>query len=146
MASINEYLTIDVTKGIARPDCIFKGKTYRITILSDVLVRLEYNENGIFNDYPTLFAINRNFTEKPNFTVKEDDKFLNITNDYFILEYSKEKPFVASKLVPDSNLRITLRQTDKMWYVNQPEVKNLKGATYSFDYPKTLHYQKDFTT
>lgn len=90
MASINEYLTIDVTKGVARPDCIFKGKTYRITILSDVLVRLEYNENGIFNDYPTLFAINRNFTEKPNFTVKEDDKFLNITNDYFILEYSKE--------------------------------------------------------
>lgn len=71
---------------------------------------------------------------------------MNITNDYFILEYSKEKPFVASKLVPDSNLRITLRQTDKMWYVNQPEVKNLKGATYSFDYPKTLHYQKDFTT
>lgn len=44
MASINEFLTIDVTKGVARPDCIFKGKTYRITILSDVLVRLEYNE------------------------------------------------------------------------------------------------------
>lgn len=142
MASINEFLTIDVTKGVARPDCIFKGKTYRITILSDVLVRLEYNENGIFNDYPTLFAINRNFTEKPNFTVKEDDKFLNITNDYFILEYSKEKPFVASKLVPDSNLRITLRQTDKMWYVNQPEVKNLKGATYSFDYPKNFTLSK----
>lgn len=69
----------------------------------------------------------------PTFTKKEDEKFLNITNDYFILEYNKEKPFAASKLIPDSNLRISIQGTDKIWYVNHPEVKNLKGATYSFD-------------
>lgn len=133
MGSLKDYFKIDTTLGFARPDCIFKGEKYRITILSDVLLRLEYNENKIFNDYPTLFAINRKFTKMPTFTKKEDEKFLNITNDYFILEYNKEKPFAASKLIPDSNLRISIQGTDKIWYVNHPEVKNLKGATYSFD-------------
>ena len=133
MGSLKDYSNIATTLGFARPDCIFKGEKYRITILSDVLLRLEYNENKIFNDYPTLFAINRKFAKMPTFTKKEDEKFLNITNDYFILEYNKEKPFAASKLIPDSNLRISIQGTDKIWYVNHPEVKNLKGATYSFD-------------
>lgn len=135
-------MNVNVMLGKAREDSIFKGQKYRITVLSDVLIRLEYNENGIFNDYPTIFAINRNFSVKPNFVVKQDDKFINITNDYFILEYNKEKPFIASKLMPDSNLRITLNGTDKIWYVNNPEVKNLKASTYSFDYKSNFTLER----
>lgn len=140
--ALGEHFKIDVTKGKAREDCVFKGKKYRITVLSDVLLRLEYNEAGKFNDYPTMLALNRNFANKPNFTVKEDKKYLNITNDYFILEYNKEKPMAASKLIPDSNLRITVNGTDKIWYVNNPEVKNLKGSTYSFDTKKGFKLDK----
>jgi len=133
MSDLKEHFKIDVSLGMPRPNCIFKGKYYRITVLSDVLIRLEYNLEGKFNDYPTLFAINRSFKNAPSFVVKEDDKFLNITNDYFILEYEKEKPFEASKLVPDINLRVSLKDTDKMWYYNHPEIRNFKGSTYSFD-------------
>ena len=82
----------------------------------------------------TIFAINRKFEKEPSFTVKQDDKFLNITNSYFVLEYTKEKPFIASKLVPDTNFRISVKDTDKTWYFNNPEVRNYKGSTYSFDY------------
>lgn len=131
--ALSEEFKTDITLGKAREDCTFKGNKYRITVLSDVLLRFEYSETGKFNDYPTIFAINRNFAKKPVFTVKQDEKYINITNDYFILEYSKEKPYIASKLVPDSNLRITLKGTDKLWYFGNPEVKNLKGTTYSFD-------------
>ena len=134
--SMSNHFKIDVSKGLAKPNCIFKGQKYRITILSDVLIRFEYSETGKFNDYPTIQVINRKFENEPKFIVKQDEKFLNIQNDYFILEYSKEKPFEASKLVPDSNLRVSLINTDKVWYFNHPEVRNFKGAAYSFDMDK----------
>lgn len=138
--SMSEHFKIDIKKGKPNPKYVFKGEKYRITILSDVLLRLEYNENGIFNDYPTLLAINRDFKKEPSCIVKEDEKYLNITNDYFILEYTKEKPFEASKLVPDTNLRVSLQHTDKVWYYGHPEVRNLKGSCYAFDFDK-----KEFT-
>lgn len=140
--ALSEEFKTDITLGKAREDCTFKGNKYRITVLSDVLLRFEYSETGKFNDYPTIFAINRNFAKKPVFTVKQDEKYINITNDYFILEYSKEKPYIASKLVPDSNLRITLKGTDKIWYFGNPEVKNLKGTTYSFDNKTNISLSK----
>ncbi len=136
MSSMSNHFKIDITKGTSKPNCIFKGQKYRITILSDVLIRFEYSETGKFNDYPTIQVLNRNFREEPKFNVKQDEKFLNIQNDYFILEYIKEKPFEANKLVPDSNLRVSLINTDKVWYFNHPEVRNFKGAAYSFDMNK----------
>lgn len=140
--ALSEEFKTDITLGKAREDCTFKGNKYRITVLSDVLLRFEYSETGKFNDYPTIFAINRSFAKKPVFTVKQDEKYINITNDYFILEYSKEKPYIASKLVPDSNLRITLKGTDKLWYFGNPEVKNLKGSAYSFDNKSNINLSK----
>ena len=140
--ALSEEFKTDITLGKAREDCTFKGNKYRITVLSDVLLRFEYSETGKFNDYPTIFAINRNFAKKPVFTAKQDEKYINITNDYFILEYSKEKPYIASKLVPDSNLRITLKDTDKLWYFGNPEVKNLKGSAYSFDNKSNINLSK----
>ena len=140
--ALSEEFKTDITLGKAREDCTFKGNKYRITVLSDVLLRFEYSETGKFNDYPTIFAINRSFAKKPVFTVKQDEKYINITNDYFILEYSKEKPYAASKLVPDSNLRITLKGTDKLWYFGNPEVKNLKGSAYSFDNKTNINLSK----
>ena len=136
MSGLSDHFKIDITKGVADPKCVFKGQKYRITILSDVLIRFEWNETGKFNDYPTLLAMNRKFEKIPTFQVKEDDKFLNITNNYFILEYSKEKPFVAPKLMPDANLRVSLINTDKVWYVNHPEVRNFYGSAYSLDTEK----------
>lgn len=136
MSDLKEHFKIDTSLGKANSKYVFQGKKYRITVLSDVLLRLEYSDTGKFNDYPTLFAINRKFKNEPHLTVKEDEKFLNITNDYFILEYSKEKPYEASKLVPDTNLRISLKNTDKVWYYGHPEVRNFKGSTYCFDTDK----------
>jgi alpha-glucosidase (family GH31 glycosyl hydrolase) len=142
MSDLGEHFKIDISLGKSNPKYIFQGKKYRITVLSDVLLRLEYSDTGKFNDYPTLFAINRLFKNEPKITVKEDDKFLNIRNNYFILEYAKEKPFEASKLVPDTNLRISLKDTDKVWYYNHPEVRNFKGSTYSFDSGKNFKLDK----
>ena len=40
---------------------IIRGVNYRITILSDILVRIEYNANGKFEDRPTELVKFRKF-------------------------------------------------------------------------------------
>ena len=49
----------------------------------------------------------RSFTY-PNYQVKQDNKFLEITTKYFRLTYVKEMPFTGSKVDPMKNLKITL--------------------------------------
>lgn len=135
MYDFGTHFEVDLTKSKTPSSNVFRGKTYRISILSDVLIRFEYSETGSFNDYPTFFASNRSFG-KPKITVEEDNNVLIIKNDIFILEYNKEKPFIGSKLMPDQNLKVTIAGTEKIWYFNHPEVKNFKGTTYSLDNTK----------
>lgn len=129
MYELGDNFKFDLNKSIANKECVFKGNKYRITILTERLVRLEYNENGIFEDYPTELIWYRNFN-KPNFTVEENNKILKITTKYFELVYVKEKRFGGSKLSPTNNLKITLLNSNKTWYYGHPEARNY-GAPYS---------------
>ncbi len=115
----------DMELGKAQEKAIIKGKYYRITVLTDRLVRFEYNKNGHFEDRPTQLVLNR-FFEVPVMTLKEDQNYLELTTKYFKIEYTKEKPFGGSKLIPGGNLRVTLLNVsaEKIWYVNHPEVRN----------------------
>lgn len=104
----------------------FHGKNYRITILTERLVRLEYSRDGLFNNYETSIVKNRNFNP-PVFTRNEDERVLNIETDYFSLTYYKNTPFSSRSLFADCN-------NQKMaWYYGQKEVKNLKGTAMSLD-------------
>ena len=111
---------------------IFKGNKYRITILSEILIRLEYSENGTFLDEQTELVKNRNFPI-PDFKVQQDEKFLVIETNYFRLEYIKEKSFYGTKFVPEANLKVMLKGTDKYWYFNHVEARNFKSIGYSLD-------------
>ncbi len=111
---------------------VFKGNKYRITILSDVLIRLEYNENGKFNDYKTLNVINRVF-KTPTFEVKDESEKLIIETYSFKLEYKKEKEFVGSKFNPEENLKVLIKQTNKTWYYNNPEVRKTNGLLFNLE-------------
>ena len=132
MYDFGPQFVIDLTKSKTPTSYVFKGKTYRISILSDFLIRFEYSETGSFNDYPTFFAANRSFG-KPKFSVEEDENILIIKNDQFIIQYMKESPFVGNKVMPDKYLKVTINGTEKTWYFNHPEVRNFKGTAYSFD-------------
>jgi len=128
--------------GKAREDAIVQGNTYRITVLTERLLRLEYNASGQFYDAPSQFAINRNL-EKPEAEIRQDDKFLEIKTKYFTLSYVKEKNFDAGKVVPMANLKVELNGSDRSWYVNHAEAKNLKGLFIAEDGdPKNGQFQK----
>lgn len=133
MAELKEHFKINNYEQIASlKDAIVQGPKYRFTILSDILVRIEYSEKGTFEDRPTEFAINRRF-EIPKFFKKEDENFLVITTKYYKIEYQKNKPFVGSKMAPDQFLKISLVNTDKIWYFGSPEARNFKGTSFSLD-------------
>ena len=69
---------------------ILQGEKYRITMLTEGLVRLEYSEEGIFEDRATQCVWNRNFP-KVDFTYKETDDQLEIFTSMIHLIYDKKK-------------------------------------------------------
>lgn len=117
---------------VSNKNAIFKGNTYRISVLSERLIRLEYSPDGKFVDQKTELAIDRDFP-MVEFNVQQDSQFLQITTSYFQLVYKKEAPFTAAKYAPDRNLRVSLANTDKFWYLGQPEARNFGGSAVSLD-------------
>lgn len=122
MYNLGEHFKIDRKKTVSKQKSIIQGEKYRITVLSERLVRLEYSEDGIFNDFPTELAIDRDFAV-PKFHVKQDRSLLQITTSYFKLSYLKEKPFIGNKINPMSNLKIDLLHADRTWYYKHPEAR-----------------------
>lgn len=114
----------------AKQEAIIQGQKFRITILTERLVRLEYSPSFIFNDLKTELVSNRNFSV-PKFDKRENDDFLEIETAYFKLSYSKEADFKASALSPTKNLKIELKNKNFTWYYGHPEVRNYYGSNIS---------------
>ena len=143
MYPLGEQFKIDKNRAVANPENIIKGQNYRITILTERLIRLEYNKAGVFEDRPSEFALVRNFS-RPNITIKEDKKYLEITSPYFRLFYNKEKPFKGNLLNKKKNLLVDVIANNRTWYYGHPEVRNYKAPGYAFDQVKNnkLHMTK----
>lgn len=148
MYDLGAQFKFDLNKSVANKECVFVGNKYRITVLTERLVRLEYNENGMFEDYPTELIWYRNLP-KPEFTVSETDNTLKIITKYFELFYTKEKKFDGGKINPTSNLRINLLNTNKTWYYNHPEARNYGTSPYNLEdkkFVKGLYSLDGFAT
>ncbi len=117
---------------ISKTAAIYKGIKYRITVLSEILVRLEYSESGTCEDRPTELARFRDF-DVPRVIATEDEKKLTLKTNYFELVYDKEMPFTGTKFSPDQYLKVKLLGTDKMWFFTQAEARNFKGTCVSLD-------------
>ena len=123
MYDLGEQFVMDMKKAVANASCVLQGNKYRITVLTERLVRLEYSESGVFEDSPTELVWYRNL-EKPEFNVINNKNNLVIETKYFSLSYTKEASFLGSSLNKTSNLRIDLMGVDKTWYYGHQEVKN----------------------
>lgn len=132
MNTIGNYFSPNKEQAIGLKDNILTGKKYRFTFLTERLIRLEYSPTGVFEDRATQKVIYRKFP-KVNFTVNQSEMLLQITTSYFTLDYVKEQMFGGGKFSPSSNLKITLNNTDRVWYYKHPEARNFGGITYSLD-------------
>ena len=132
MYALGDQFKIDLSKLKANNNSIVQGHKYRFTILTERLIRLEYSETGEFNDLGTQLVTNRNFPV-PQFTVKEDNNFLEIESPYFKVSYVKENPFKGSGFNPTKILRVDLKGTDNTWYYGHPEARNYFGSNMTLD-------------
>lgn len=81
---------------VARPESILKGEKYRITVLTESLLRLEYKEDGVFEDRATQMVFNREFPV-PDFKISETEEELKIFTSALEMTYNKKK-FAANGL------------------------------------------------
>ena len=132
MASLDSHFQINMDNLMGNSKVTFKGVNYRITVLSDRLIRFEYSLEGEFYDGATEIVRNRNFTP-PKIKVDQDEKYIVITTKYFMMQYEKEKPYKGPSFAPDTNLKVKLVNTDKMWYYSHPEARNFKGSAFSIE-------------
>ena len=88
----DQFTNKNVGNLVSDEKAVIRTNTYRITILSERLVRLEYSDNGVFNNYETIVVKNRRFP-LPDFTKQEDDNILKIDTHYFTLTYVKRTAF-----------------------------------------------------
>ena len=84
--NLGEQFALNYELARAVEENIIKGEKYRFTILTERLIRIEYNEYGEFLDKPTELVWFRNMP-KVNFEKKETDTVLEITTKYFRLTY-----------------------------------------------------------
>lgn len=123
MYNLGDQFKINTQAALAPASSIIKGNKYRFTILTPRVIRLEYNVNGIFSDEPTELILRRNLPS-PQFQLNDDDKYLEVTTEYFRLSYTKERNFEGSKVNPTEYLKIESLKNKKIWYYNHPEVRN----------------------
>ena len=74
------HFNMDMAK--ASSNAILMGKKYRITILTERLVRIEYSPSGVFVDNPTALVLCRNFTV-PKFEVNQDSRYLEVETSVY---------------------------------------------------------------
>ncbi|MBQ2873636.1 MAG: DUF4968 domain-containing protein [Bacilli bacterium] len=113
---------------LANEKNIIPGKNYRITVLTESLFRLEYSEEGVFNDEPTQTVLNRDFKEVP-YKLKEEEDYLEIITSNAKLYYNKQK-FSTNGL----NIKIygTNMNYNSEWYYGKA-APNLGGTARTLD-------------
>lgn len=141
MYNLGGQFKLDYTKASPNKESVIQGAKFRITVLTERLVRLEYSENGIFEDRPTELVWNR-FLPKPEFQVTNEGNILTITTKYFTLIYNKEKKFYGGKVNPTAYLKISVNESEKYWYYKHPEARNYGAPNFSLNENGKVKYQK----
>ena len=145
MYPLGRQFGVDSVKARSDERTVFQGEKYRISVLSERVVRLEYSPSGQFVDKPTQMIKKRNLGMS-KFAVQQDKNFLEIKTRYFTLNYIKNQPFLGPRVDPMKNLKVTLmsreRDRNKDWYYGHPEARNLAGNFVSIDMKIPKQYEK----
>lgn len=73
-------------KPVANPKAIVQGEKYRLTVLTEGVLRYEWAEDGQFEDRASTFALFRDLPV-PDLKVTETDDYVEITTDLMSVYY-----------------------------------------------------------
>ncbi len=103
-----------------------QGESYRFTVLTDRLIRLEYDKSGLFEDRASQSVFHRDF-EKVEFTKREEDGILTIETEKLILTYKINGEFERD------NLKIALKTPPCSFWNYGDEFETLGGTVSTLD-------------
>lgn len=116
------------TEGHAEDAAIIQGEKYRFTVLTKEMIRLEYCEDGQFEDRATQCVIDRKF-KVPEYQVIENEESLEIITDKIHLVYNKQK-------FTDYGLSVQVRGNISVyhssWHFGE-EATDLRGTARTLD-------------
>lgn len=81
---------------------VIQGENYRISVLTESLVRLEYSEGGVFEDGQTQVVQNRDFGPVAC-EVVETEEVLDLHTEHLHLHFEKG-PFTPDRLLSSSRV------------------------------------------
>ena len=116
------------TSPLALADNMITGDKYRITFLTDALVRLEYSENGIFEDRPTQMVFYRDFPKTDYHIIRTDDGIEVHTKSIHLIY--NEKEFSASGL--SIQVKGNLSAYHSIWHYGE-DIHDLRGTARTLD-------------
>lgn len=117
------------TRPKANPANVIQGNAYRITFITDRLVRFEYNEAGCFVDEASQMVWYRDLDEVA-FEMKKNKGILEIETKSIKVRCD-EKPYAEGIL----SVRILKpdKECDLEWYYGRKDCRNLGGTARTLD-------------
>src|SRR3712207_4560945 len=126
-ASLHPHLRLP-TSPAAHPDAVLQGDRWRITVLADGLVRVEWSPDGAFEDRASTFAVHRDLPV-PSFEVVDGEAVLEVVTDRFRLTYDRG-PFSPAGL--SVQVRGAITNYHGVWRYGE-ETDDLRGTARTLD-------------
>ena len=118
-----------ITSGLCKKEAVIQGEKYRFTVFTPSLIRLEYSEEGYFEDRPTQSVINRDFEIAQYGTEKQ----MIDGTEWLVIETEKLVLYYDQKAFSASGLYIKVKDLpDAKWCFGQ-ELNDLRGTYRTLD-------------
>ncbi len=119
----------DAENPVANPEATVVCGNARFTVLTPQLIRMEWSEDGKFEDRKSLAIVNRNLP-LPVFRKSVSKSGVNIKTDALTLNYKNDgKPFDSNNL----SIELKLNGKKVKWQPGMKDSLNLKGTVRTLD-------------
>ncbi|VEG30037.1 glycoside hydrolase family 31 protein [Actinomyces howellii] len=122
----------------ARPETIVSGPTYRFSVLTDRLIRIEHSATGSFVDAATQLVVSRDLGPAPDFEVRRGQDRVEILTEHLHLTHIPSRGFSRSGLSVSMRSKVlnphggTWRPGDT-WDPDEEFPSNLGGTCRTLD-------------
>ena len=113
------------TSPLAHKKATVQGDKYRFQVLNEGILRIEWAEDGIFEDRASTLAIHRD-TPIPDFQLLESDNVLEIITSRFHLTYDRKEFTPAGLTVKATGIRF---EWGNVWRYGDAESQHNLGGT-----------------
>ncbi|MFN8451205.1 MAG: glycoside hydrolase family 31 protein [Anaerolineae bacterium] len=127
MLNVPEQFRLEFHPEAAHKAVVCLGSA-RFTVLTDRLIRLEYDPSGVFEDRASQTFWYRE-QPVPAFTAHADGSSLDIETEYLHLHYDA----AGDRGFMPTNLSIRLKETGIVWHPGDIDPQNLRGTTRTLD-------------